>query len=457
MARYVGRVISPSTATRITVIGPTWRAERYLLIAVDDREGNTIRLLGWVESVEAVNPYFATPDRIDFVDEKDDAQTRHAKYVYTVSLVGRLVGGSLDETGLLPPPPGAIVQVAEPLDLEALTAVGTADLELGSLTGAAPTAVRVASASIWSNHSCIIGRTGAGKSHLVRWLIKRLQGKGTILLFAPSAEYREVAAALRTPGRYYDADSLAFRLLPAELIVAMNFGSGEAAALRSLGLAGTHGRAQQQLLWRSQSSERRGDRLDTEALAASLDEMPVEGAHSAAYKLRRSGLRLSEQESLVEDSPGLSVVDLSGFDERAAQFVAARVLLRIFQRRRTGRASSPPMLVFVEEAHNFIPSTHGALGKELFARIAREGRKLGINLVVISQRPRLLDPTVTSQARNFFLFQIPHPDDVDHVLSQTALPRGSLAEFVRHLRERECLVSITNGRALPVTVPRWTD
>ncbi len=54
-------------------------------------------------------------------------------------------------------------------------------------------------------------------------------------------------------------------------------------------------------------------------------------------------------------------------------------------------------LIIIEEAHNYIPSVRSTLCKEAIVRVAREGRKYGISLCFITQRPRNFDQTAFSQ------------------------------------------------------------
>lgn len=467
MNRYLGRVISPSTPQRVTVVSSVWRPERYVAIG-GEFDGKPVKLIGRIESVEAVNPFFATPDRIDFVDEKNSTDTRYAKYMYSVSILGAITEGRFDDSCRLPPPPGGIVEIAAPLDLEAISSLPGGDLTLGALTGVRDSPVRMPSESIWKNHTCVIGRTGAGKSHLVRWLIRGLKGDGFIVLFSPSSEYREVASKLRSPNSYRDADTITLRFTMSDLTYALGLTSQEVGAVRVV-LFGGRADSRQADLW-SQSQERtpgtsknvnRGIQsvLSAEEVASRLEDSGLEPARSVAQRLRYSGLRFSSEDGIVGQLVrGLNVFDLSGFDERASQFVMMRVLTRLFEQQRI-RYGIPefPVLIFVEEAHNFIPSTHGALSKAICARIAREGRKLRMSLVIISQRPRQLDPTVTSQARNIFLFQLPNPDDIVHVLGHTPVFDEALPSALRQLGERECVASMASGHRIAFTVSRWTE
>ena len=117
--------------------------------------------------------------------------------------------------------------------------------------------------------------------------------------------------------------------------------------------------------------------------------------------------------------------------------VIARVVFEALQRYRKLNQSVLPTVLVMEEAHSFITryndSTEGnasAICTKVFERIAREGRKFGLGLVLSSQRPSELSPTVISQCNSFILHRI--SNDRDQELVGKLLPdnfRGLLREL----------------------------
>ena len=77
-------------------------------------------------------------------------------------------------------------------------------------------------------------------------------------------------------------------------------------------------------------------------------------------------------------------------------------------------------MLVLEEAHNYArPSRQTedrgqALSRNTFERVAKEGRKFDLSLVVASQRPSEVSPTIISQCANFFSHRLQNPDDIDH-------------------------------------------
>ena len=81
--------------------------------------------------------------------------------------------------------------------------------------------------------------------------------------------------------------------------------------------------------------------------------------------------------------------------------------------------ASYPIHIIIEEAHRFVQNDNdiNTLGYNIFDRITKEGRKYGIILGLITQRPSELSKTVLSQCANFIVFRIYHPEDVDIIMS----------------------------------------
>ena len=79
--------------------------------------------------------------------------------------------------------------------------------------------------------------------------------------------------------------------------------------------------------------------------------------------------------------------------------------------------ASLPFHIILEEAHRYVINDNDVnlLGYNIFERIAKEGRKYGILLGLISQRPSELSETVLSQCNNFLIFKMTHPKDMEYI------------------------------------------
>ena len=73
------------------------------------------------------------------------------------------------------------------------------------------------------------------------------------------------------------------------------------------------------------------------------------------------------------------------------------------------------MLVAIEEAHVFIPKDEDTDTKYFASKVAREGRKFGLGLVIVSQRPRGIDANILSQMGSLAVMRMIQQDDQMHV------------------------------------------
>ena len=92
-----------------------------------------------------------------------------------------------------------------------------------------------------------------------------------------------------------------------------------------------------------------------------------------------------------------------------------RIILEFLSRFEKDKRGEMPVVLVLEEAQNYIPEINRkdreSISRKVFERIAREGRKYGLSLVVSSQRPSELSKTVLSQCNSFIVHRIQNPDD----------------------------------------------
>lgn len=137
----------------------------------------------------------------------------------------------------------------------------------------------------------------------------------------------------------------------------------------------------------------------------------------------------------------IAVVDLSLVPSEAIHVVVAvlaRMVFEAVQRHRRENGSELPTVLVLDEAHSFVhrdltsdaAPASGRACCRIFERIAREGRKFGLGLVLASQRPSEVSPTVLSQCNTFLLHRI--VNDRDQELVKRLVPDG-LGDLLREL------------------------
>jgi len=137
----------------------------------------------------------------------------------------------------------------------------------------------------------------------------------------------------------------------------------------------------------------------------------------------------------------------------------AKILTKLFSRlifdfsKNLIDRASIPFHIVVEEAHRYIQNDNDRflLGYNIFERIAKEGRKYGVILGIITQRPVELSDTVISQCSNFLIFRINHPVDVDYIRKMVPNISDEIVEKQKGLQSGTCL-GFGNAFRIPMIV-----
>lgn len=127
---------------------------------------------------------------------------------------------------------------------------------------------------------------------------------------------------------------------------------------------------------------------------------------------------MTEAHEIVK--PGqASIIYLGGYDHLTQSTMVSLVLKNLFEKRAQLTDEIPPLLCVVEEAHNFIPSAGEGQANtpsvEIIRKVITEGRKFGVGLLLISQRPSRLDETTLSQCNTYMIFRLVNPRDQSFV------------------------------------------
>lgn len=114
----------------------------------------------------------------------------------------------------------------------------------------------------------------------------------------------------------------------------------------------------------------------------------------------------------------ITIVDLSQLPFEVLETITAllgRLIIEFVSNFMPEQRGQYPIVIVLEEAQNYIAENKDSVSKTVFERIAREGRKYGISLVVCSQRPSELSKTVLSQCNSFIIHRLQNPDDQKYV------------------------------------------
>ena len=135
-------------------------------------------------------------------------------------------------------------------------------------------------------------------------------------------------------------------------------------------------------------------------------------------------------------------INLEDIDDTYAKCIV-KILSRFFfefSKSREERASVP-FHIFLEEAHRYVQKDTDTflIGYNIFDRIAKEGRKYGVLLNIISQRPVEISDTVISQMSNFLIFKMTHPLDLEYIEKMLPNISSDVIEKQKSLQPGSCV------------------
>ncbi len=345
----------------------------------------------------------------------------------------------------IPPLPGSPVYHApEEILREIFGGKPPFKIRIGVLASRPKVPVYVDVNKLATRHLAILAMTGAGKSNTVAVLADRLvRIGGTILIFDFHGEYvdsdlgnkkvhvikpvlnpsyltvTELMILLGIESRYYNQE----RVLRRAYDKIIHSDNGQGPFLERL---------------RKAVEQLRG-REEPKAVVAVANKI------EALIEKHKDIINDDADDVISRLLPGYAnVVDLSKVDEEAADAVVSHFLRRILAERKRfmmeGKGLSVPLMVFIEEAHILAPKDRNTLSKYWLSRIAREGRKFGIGIALISQRPKSLDQDTLSQANNMIILRIVEPTDQKYVQAASETLSDDLLRQLPSLNTGEAIV-----------------
>lgn len=183
------------------------------------------------------------------------------------------------------------------------------------------------------------------------------------------------------------------------------------------------------------------------SLSAGTAGPPLSGFLEQLLGLLRNGDGWVKQNQIV-------ILDMNMVEDEVVELVAsvlARMAFRLL--RQADPRNRFPVHLLLEEAHRYVaetPSRYAIDASRVYERVAKEGRKYGLFLIVASQRPSELSKTVLSQCSNFVIHRIQNPDDLSQIRQMTPFISEAVLKRLPSLPKQHALVFGTSVN-LPTT------
>lgn len=162
------------------------------------------------------------------------------------------------------------------------------------------------------------------------------------------------------------------------------------------------------------------------------------------------------------DKSNITIIDLSGVPFEVLSITVSLISRLVFDfafhysklKHSTKELNNIPFLIVCEEAHNYIPKSGGAeykASKKSIERIAKEGRKYGLSLMVVSQRPSEVSDTIFSQCNNFVALRLTNISDQNYIKGLLPNNANSITDILPTLSAGECLI-VGDATPMPAIV-----
>jgi DNA helicase HerA-like ATPase len=307
-------------------------------------------------------------------------------------------------------------------------------------------------------HFAVLAQTGAGKSYLTGVLIEELlENDFPILIMDPHGEYSSLQQSnpeneeeqrsydIRefSPNTDINQDALPLRFS------SMNLGKKELMTLIPDSLTNSQMGVLYNALKRLKEKEEDYSLLDIEDAVSQEDSTAKWNLLNYLEQLEESGLFSQspiDLEELVE--PGrATIINLRAVEPDTTEMTAYMLAKKLFDLRKENRI--PPFLMIMEEAHNFVPEKGfgQTLSNDIMRKIASEGRKFGLGLGVISQRPARIDKNVLSQCNTQFILRVTNPNDLKAISKSFEGINSEVESMIKSLPPGVCF---TLGNEYPV-------
>ncbi len=458
-----------STSFRCSVMSPV---ERYEFVQVHHETCGTV--LGRVDELERKTDL--SLDRAQAFGEGDSVDIEE-RVAATVSIIGYR-----DDRGLLQVPrtpfrAGEQVHRGETKTIREVIGL-TEDRKHGAYVGMLAghdVHVYLDINAMVQKHVSILAKTGGGKSYIAGVLIEELmKHRVTVVIIDPHGEYASIREKGRVPpgSERFGVEPRAYADMiqifspdtkvnagarPLKFTLS-NLDAREILSLTGSGKVRTHlsslRKALDTLRAATKSYTLRDvirvlEREDEPANASLIDELEY---LSEVEIFAQEGTRIDE---LVIKGK-TTIINLKGVAPDVQELVVNRLATAMFELRKVGRI--PPMMLVVEEAHNFCPQVGQVASSKVFRTLASEGRKFGLGLLVITQRAAKVDKNVLSQCNTQIILKVTNPNDLKAIVSSVEGLTAAMAEEISRLSVGVAIMT-GGGLQMPLMVevrPRET-
>jgi len=419
-----------------------------------EMRGNNSLVFGYVAEIIRANRYFERAESVAEYEKAVKIEEHFPSKSWEYAIAQVKILGTYDDGRFIrtfsPPSPGDPVFNADSGILKKFLGFTDDGLHLGSIQHHDVPA-KLCMTRLFQKHLALLAMSGAGKSHLASVLLEELlerkleDGRIAVIVVDIHGEYIGFKHDDVFGGRTTVIDGedikVPLRKISPEMIEEWlpDLSSPQRDVLRHAINA-----------LRSENQDSEGYTLKDLVEAVDIADVSNDSV-KRALKRSLSELRRHKFLSKKDELPhlhsdvkagNLTILDFSTIDSlRKKQMLVCMLARRLFRLRKTGKI--PPFLLLIEEAHNFArehAEARDAVSRGIIETIAREGRKFGACICLISQRPVNLSTTALSQCNSHIILRVTNPNDLDHIQKSSEGIDSRVSRSITGLKVGEAIV-----------------
>lgn len=421
-------------------------------IATEDEETKK-KYIFEITSIETIN------ERLQDIEYyrimlKEDNYLKYNIFRIEAHYIGALLNGRIINDMYYIATPGTKIYSATNEDIRNIYDINeNADrIEIGNLLSQNSVPVNLDFRQLLATHASILGRTGSGKTYFIKKLLNELKTK--YIVISPTDEYNSLVNA----ANLYDSGKIPVDIDVQKCKKALNLNDTEMAYLKQYYETNTirnsisSGDLSSDIYsffqeYNTKIIQQRS--LFVDEIINKRNEIP-RYVLTLCDKLSQVDIRISKNSKNYFDNIPI-VFNTQELSEKTENIAVYSVLSTILNSRiskfRKSNANSDDILIVLEEAHNYAPSVKTTICKDIIIQIARVGRKYGLHLLVLSQRPRYIDQTLLSQCGTNFIFNLPNPHDVDYIMEHSYFYNENNRNLIQNLKTGVCLITSNTRNA----------
>lgn len=427
MLEIIGRAIGETQTGELEFISKTLSAVgEYVCLEYNDQ-----KILGMISTVNrgsiSLESDIKSPELVEKITQMEGELEHYVRG--SIMILGDINTLKIPR---IPAPPGIVIRKATKEELQQVFQKDNA-IKIGSVLTQPEIDVKVDVNKMVSRHLAILAMTGAGKSNTTTVIMDQLLSMhGTILVFDMHSEYGKIEF------KHGAKKQILARINPKDLSIsefkrlthinenAVNQEKYLRDAYNSAAKKVKDGLGDTDKVNKGESIDFLGE-MDEElsTLAKNLvdeNKKHYEAVLQVQFKLDSMRERYkylfnsNDQDDIIDIiQPGrVNIISLGTIDERGVDIIVKHTLTNILNRRKNG-SLKVPIFCIIEEAHMIVSQNRTTDSKYIISKIAREGRKFGVGLCLVSQSPKSLDSETLSQINNLIILRLVEPNDQNHV------------------------------------------